>query len=97
MSDRAAFDEFYLGTRLHLLRQLTMMTGDREQAADVLQALVADLAVIEEQRRQPGQPLEVGEAGAVTLLCDRFSCRRPVSPLRCCRPASPTSTRWPAP
>jgi RNA polymerase sigma-70 factor (ECF subfamily) len=37
MSDQAAFDEFYLGTRLHLLRQLTMMTGDREQAADVLQ------------------------------------------------------------
>jgi len=41
MSDRAAFDEFYLGTRLHLLRQLTMMTGDREQAADVLQEAYA--------------------------------------------------------
>jgi RNA polymerase sigma-70 factor (ECF subfamily) len=41
MSDQAAFDEFYLGSRLHLLRQLTMMTGDREQAADVLQEAYA--------------------------------------------------------
>jgi RNA polymerase sigma-70 factor, ECF subfamily len=41
MSDQAAFDEFYLGTRLHLLRQLTMMTGDREVAADVLQEAYA--------------------------------------------------------
>lgn len=41
MNDQAAFDEFYIGTRLHLLRQLTMMTGDREQAADVLQEAYA--------------------------------------------------------
>jgi len=41
MSDQAAFDEFYVGTRLNLLRQLTMMTGDREQAADVLQEAYA--------------------------------------------------------
>ena len=41
MGDQAAFDEFYIGTRLNLLRQLTMMTGDREQAADVLQEAYA--------------------------------------------------------
>jgi RNA polymerase sigma-70 factor (ECF subfamily) len=41
MSDQQAFDEFYLQTRLHLLRQLTMMTGDQEQAADVLQEAYA--------------------------------------------------------
>ena len=41
MLDERAFDEFYLGTRLHLLRQLTMMTGDVEQAADVLQEAYA--------------------------------------------------------
>ena len=41
MVDQRAFDEFYLGTRLHLLRQLTMMTGDAEQAADVLQEAYA--------------------------------------------------------
>lgn len=37
MVDQRTFDEFYLGTRANLLRQLTMMTGDPEQAADVLQ------------------------------------------------------------
>ena len=37
MVDQRTFDEFYLGTRTALLRQLTVMTGDREQAADVLQ------------------------------------------------------------
>lgn len=41
MADAQAFDEFYLATRLHLLRQLTMMTGDRERAADVLQEAYA--------------------------------------------------------
>lgn len=41
MVDQREFDEFYLGTRLHLLRQLTMMTGDAEQAADVLQEAYA--------------------------------------------------------
>src|SRR6476659_8887554 len=41
MVDQRAFDEFYLGTRMHLLRQLTMMTGDAEQAADVLQEAYA--------------------------------------------------------
>ena len=41
MSDQREFDEFYIGTRLHLLRQLTMMTGDPEQAADVLQEAYA--------------------------------------------------------
>jgi RNA polymerase sigma-70 factor (ECF subfamily) len=41
MVDQRAFDEFYVGTRLHLLRQLTMMTGDAEQAADVLQEAYA--------------------------------------------------------
>lgn len=41
MVDQREFDEFYLGTRLHLLRQLTMMTGDSEQAADVLQEAYA--------------------------------------------------------
>jgi RNA polymerase sigma-70 factor (ECF subfamily) len=35
--DQRGFDEFYVGTRLRLLRHLTMMTGDAEQAADVLQ------------------------------------------------------------
>jgi RNA polymerase sigma-70 factor (ECF subfamily) len=39
--DDSTFDEFYLGTRLLLLRQLTMMTGDAEQAADVLQEAYA--------------------------------------------------------
>src|SRR5438045_465363 len=37
MADPEAFEEFYLGTRLRLLRQLTLMTGDRQQAEDVLQ------------------------------------------------------------
>lgn len=37
MADPGAFEEFYLGTRLRLLRQLTLMTGDRQQAEDVLQ------------------------------------------------------------
>jgi RNA polymerase sigma-70 factor (ECF subfamily) len=39
--DQREFDEFYLGTRVHLLRQLSMMTGDSEQAADVLQEAYA--------------------------------------------------------
>lgn len=37
MADPEAFEEFYLGTRLRLLRQLALMTGDRQQAEDVLQ------------------------------------------------------------
>jgi RNA polymerase sigma-70 factor (ECF subfamily) len=37
MADQGAFEEFYLGTQLRLLRQLSLMTGDREQAEDVLQ------------------------------------------------------------
>lgn len=37
MVDEGDFDEFYVGTRSRLLRLLTMMTGDAEQAADVLQ------------------------------------------------------------
>jgi RNA polymerase sigma-70 factor (ECF subfamily) len=37
MADQEAFEDFYLGTRLRLLRQLSLMTGDREQAEDVLQ------------------------------------------------------------
>jgi len=41
MVDELEFDTFYLGTRLRLLRQLTMMTGDAEQAADVLQEAYA--------------------------------------------------------
>jgi RNA polymerase sigma-70 factor (ECF subfamily) len=41
MVEQRAFDEFYLGTRLHLLRQLTLMTGDSEAAADVLQEAYA--------------------------------------------------------
>ena len=41
MGDQREFDEFYIGTRVHLLRQLTMMTGDAEQAADVLQEAYA--------------------------------------------------------
>jgi RNA polymerase sigma-70 factor, ECF subfamily len=41
VSDRGDFDEFYLASRLRLLRQLTMMTGDPEQAADVLQEAYA--------------------------------------------------------
>ncbi|HEX6921367.1 MAG TPA: sigma-70 family RNA polymerase sigma factor [Actinomycetes bacterium] len=41
MVDHLGFDEFYIATRLSLLRQLTMMTGDAEQAADVLQEAYA--------------------------------------------------------
>jgi RNA polymerase sigma-70 factor (ECF subfamily) len=41
VSDQGDFDEFYLGSRLRLLRQLTLMTGDPEQAADVLQEAYA--------------------------------------------------------
>jgi RNA polymerase sigma-70 factor (ECF subfamily) len=41
VGDQREFDEFYIGTRVHLLRQLTMMTGDAEQAADVLQEAYA--------------------------------------------------------
>jgi RNA polymerase sigma-70 factor, ECF subfamily len=39
--DPGEFDEFYVGTRTRLLRQLTAMTGDAEQAADVLQEAYA--------------------------------------------------------
>jgi RNA polymerase sigma-70 factor (ECF subfamily) len=41
VADQGSFDGFYLGTRVPLLRQLTMMTGDAEQAADVLQEAYA--------------------------------------------------------
>ena len=37
MVDERGFEEFYLVTRARLLRQLTLMTGNAEQAADVLQ------------------------------------------------------------
>lgn len=37
MPDQGAFDEFYLSTRDRLLRQLTAMTTDPEQAKDALQ------------------------------------------------------------
>lgn len=37
MVDEGGFDEFYLASRARLLRQLTVMTGDPELAADVLQ------------------------------------------------------------
>ena len=37
MVDEGGFDEFYLASRPRLLRQLTVMTGDAELAADVLQ------------------------------------------------------------
>jgi len=37
MADPASFDEFYLGTRDHVLRQLTAMTADPELAAEVVQ------------------------------------------------------------
>jgi RNA polymerase sigma-70 factor (ECF subfamily) len=37
MADASTFDSFYADTRLRLLRALTAMTADREQAADVLQ------------------------------------------------------------
>lgn len=41
MVDELEFDEFYLATRAGLARQLTMMTGDAEKAADVLQEAYA--------------------------------------------------------
>jgi RNA polymerase sigma-70 factor, ECF subfamily len=41
MVDEGDFDEFYLVSRPRLLRQLTVMTGDAEQAADVLQEAYA--------------------------------------------------------
>jgi RNA polymerase sigma-70 factor (ECF subfamily) len=41
MAGQDSFDAFYLGTRMQLLRQLTVMTGDPEQAADVLQEAYA--------------------------------------------------------
>ena len=41
MDQGSEFDEFYLGTRRQLLRQLSLMTGDTEQAADVLQEAYA--------------------------------------------------------
>ncbi|MFC7496184.1 MULTISPECIES: RNA polymerase sigma factor [unclassified Nocardioides] len=37
MADRASFDEFYLGTREGVLRQLTAMTTDPDLAGDVVQ------------------------------------------------------------
>jgi RNA polymerase sigma-70 factor, ECF subfamily len=37
MADCASFDEFYLGTRESLLRQLTAMTTDPDLAGDVVQ------------------------------------------------------------
>jgi RNA polymerase sigma-70 factor (ECF subfamily) len=41
VSTQGEFDEFYSASRLRLLRQLTIMTGDPEQAADVLQEAYA--------------------------------------------------------
>ena len=41
MADDAGFDEFYLATRVDLLRQLTAMTGEPEMAQDVLQEAYA--------------------------------------------------------
>jgi RNA polymerase sigma-70 factor (ECF subfamily) len=41
VADQGSFDGFYLGTRVQLLRHLTLMTGDAEQAADVLQEAYA--------------------------------------------------------
>jgi RNA polymerase sigma-70 factor (ECF subfamily) len=41
MAGEVEFDEFYLVSRPRLLRQLTVMTGDCEQAADVLQEAYA--------------------------------------------------------
>jgi RNA polymerase sigma-70 factor (ECF subfamily) len=41
VSTQGEFDEFYTASRLRLLRQLTIMTGDPEQAADVLQEAYA--------------------------------------------------------
>jgi hypothetical protein len=37
MAPIASFDEFYVGTRASVLRQLTAMTTDPELAADVVQ------------------------------------------------------------
>jgi RNA polymerase sigma-70 factor (ECF subfamily) len=41
MADRATFDEFYVGTRDRVLRQLTVMTTDPELAGDVVQEAYA--------------------------------------------------------
>lgn len=41
MADEASFDEFYLGSRDAVLRQLTAMTLDRELAADCVQEAYA--------------------------------------------------------
>jgi RNA polymerase sigma-70 factor (ECF subfamily) len=41
MADRTTFDEFYLGTRDRVLRQLTAMTTDPELAGDVVQEAYA--------------------------------------------------------
>jgi RNA polymerase sigma-70 factor (ECF subfamily) len=41
MADRTSFDEFYLGTRDRVLRQLTAMTTDPELAGDVVQEAYA--------------------------------------------------------
>ena len=37
MADDASFDAFYAATRRRLLGQLTLITGDRDQAQDLLQ------------------------------------------------------------
>ena len=41
MADQTSFDEFFLGTRSELTRQLTAMTTDPELARDVLQEAYA--------------------------------------------------------
>ena len=41
MADSASFDEFYLGTRDRVLRQLTAMTTDPDLASDVVQEAYA--------------------------------------------------------
>jgi RNA polymerase sigma-70 factor (ECF subfamily) len=41
MADVPDFDEFYLGSRVQLLRQLAAMTGEPEMAQDVLQEAYA--------------------------------------------------------
>jgi RNA polymerase sigma-70 factor, ECF subfamily len=41
MADRTSFDEFYLGTRDRVLRQLTAMTTDPDLAGDVVQEAYA--------------------------------------------------------
>ena len=86
MADPGALEEFHLGTRLRLLRQLTLMTGDRQQAEDRLSG--AAVVVGPGCRCQRAAFRLVVPFGPRSVRCDRG-----LAPTQL---ASTTQATWPA-